>query len=233
MTLDGAPGLGDGTGDPTADFFLFPSEAEDLVELDLNAEFDLFVREISGGVTTRVSLDSDGDEIDDWTSFGALSRDGSHLCFQSYASGLVDDPRVLPGQVYLRPRALDRAATSVYGSGLAGRHGVPAIATDRVPSLGQHVTLEFDNSYGKWTVAVVLLGTESAQIPTGFGADLLVATEHSEVLAIPPAGGEFLGDVPADEFLAGLEWYAQALILDPFAVEGVAFTAGLAITLGW
>lgn len=230
---DGKPSHGEGTGESSLRFVTFRSLEEDLVDGDLNAELDVFLREVSVGVTTRGSIDAAGGELDDYSFGGDVTPDGTVFVFQSNARYVIPGLFHATPQVYARTRSLQRAGTNEYGSGVAGKLGVPSIGTDRPPTMGYDTTLEFGNSLGLWTVAIVLLGEEAAQIPTGFGVDLLVTPLVSVLVAVPTTGGAVSGSIPVHELMPGETWYAQALLVDPYAIDGIASTPGLELVLGW
>ncbi len=74
-----------GDGDTVA----FRSYANDLVANDTNATEDIFVRQLSAGVTTRVSVASNGTQANAWSFAADLSNDGKTVVFTSDASNIV------------------------------------------------------------------------------------------------------------------------------------------------
>ncbi|MCC6169305.1 MAG: PD40 domain-containing protein [Caldilineaceae bacterium] len=88
----------------------FHSRAANLVADDTNGAADVFVRDRTTGITSRVSLGSDGTQADGDATNPALSADGRFVVFQSTATNL--DP-ALPGppdisQTYAHDRATGR-----------------------------------------------------------------------------------------------------------------------------
>ncbi len=67
----------------------FESDATNLVADDLNDVFDVFVKDMASGATTRVSTDGAGGEADDASHFAAISGDGLAVAFASSATNLV------------------------------------------------------------------------------------------------------------------------------------------------
>ncbi|MGI8907007.1 MAG: TolB family protein [Candidatus Sumerlaeaceae bacterium] len=74
----------------------FPSSATNLVAGDTNGVMDAFVRDLSAGTTTRVSVDSSGAQangnsgVDGVGNIGiSISADGTRVAFQSWATNLV------------------------------------------------------------------------------------------------------------------------------------------------
>ena len=70
-------------------FVAFMSDAEDLVPRDLNGREDVFVHDLRTARTTRVSVDSTGNEGDHISWYPEISADGRCVTFGSLASNLV------------------------------------------------------------------------------------------------------------------------------------------------
>jgi Tol biopolymer transport system component len=70
-------------------YIAFYSEASDLVSGDTNGFADIFVRDTQEGITTRVSVSSEGDQADDDSGYPDISSDGRYIVFQSDATNLV------------------------------------------------------------------------------------------------------------------------------------------------
>ncbi|MGI9584252.1 MAG: hypothetical protein ACR2N7_01525 [Acidimicrobiia bacterium] len=68
---------------------VFDSDASDLVDGDSNGFRDVFAHDVATGVTTLVSVASDGTQADMPSSGGSVSDDGSLIVFQSKATNLV------------------------------------------------------------------------------------------------------------------------------------------------
>jgi Tol biopolymer transport system component len=69
-------------------YVAFESDAPDLVAGDANDQMDVFLHDRGSGVTTRVSVASDGSEANSASSRPSISADGV-VAFQSFASNLV------------------------------------------------------------------------------------------------------------------------------------------------
>ncbi|MDP8911926.1 MAG: hypothetical protein M3M94_07670, partial [Actinomycetota bacterium] len=67
----------------------FESSASNLVSGDTNGVSDVFVRDLSAGTTTRVSLSSGGAQGSGASDSAAISADGRFVAFRSFASNLV------------------------------------------------------------------------------------------------------------------------------------------------
>lgn len=92
-------------------FVTFRSPASNLVEGDLNFEQDIFVRDLQLGVTTRVSLSTDGTSVNsDGSRFPAISHGGMHVTFLSDASNLAPRDSNTQSDVFLRDLATGTTA---------------------------------------------------------------------------------------------------------------------------
>jgi hypothetical protein len=67
----------------------FQSRAFELVPDDANGVYDVFVRDLEAGTTTRVSVSSTGGEGDALSRIPAISGDGNVVAFESQATNLV------------------------------------------------------------------------------------------------------------------------------------------------
>jgi VCBS repeat-containing protein len=68
---------------------VFQSNADNLVTGDTNGQSDIFVRDLSTGVVTRLSTNSSGLQVNGSSTHPVLSPDGSQILFASTASNLV------------------------------------------------------------------------------------------------------------------------------------------------
>ena len=70
-------------------FVVFNSRASNLVAGDTNGEVDIFVHDRQTGETTRVSVDSRGNQGNSFSLGSSISADGRFVAFDSSASNLV------------------------------------------------------------------------------------------------------------------------------------------------
>ncbi|MEG4625954.1 calcium-binding protein [Microcoleus sp. w1-18aA5] len=70
-------------------FVAFHSDASNLVPGDTNNRFDIFVRDLLTNTTTRVSVDSAGNQANNSSLSPSISADGRRVAFDSEASNLV------------------------------------------------------------------------------------------------------------------------------------------------
>jgi Tol biopolymer transport system component len=128
VSTNGTGGAANGaSGQPfiSADgrFVSFTSKASNLVPFDTNRVADIFVRDRTARTTRRVSVRSDGGQVDGPSSESSLSRDGRIVVFQSLASGLVAGDTNAGSDVFVHDR-VSRATTRVsVTSGGAEAHG--------------------------------------------------------------------------------------------------------------
>jgi Tol biopolymer transport system component len=125
-------------------FVAFVSDASNLVAGDTNGIADLFVRDLQTGATTRVNLDSGGNQADKGPNYDAcMSADGRFVAFTSDATNLVaGDTNGCP-DVFVHDRVTGvTTRESVSGSGAQGLDGysdLPSISAD-----GRYVAFDSD-----------------------------------------------------------------------------------------
>ena len=71
-------------------YVAFASDAENLVSGDTNGATDTFVHDLQTGMTTRVSVASDGTEGNLNSDYPSMSSDGRYVTFESDADNLVN-----------------------------------------------------------------------------------------------------------------------------------------------
>ena len=71
-------------------FVAFSSSASNLIAEDKNSSNDVFVHDRQTGITSIVSVSSDGIEGNDYSRDTAMSADGRRVAFESWASNLVE-----------------------------------------------------------------------------------------------------------------------------------------------
>jgi hypothetical protein len=118
----------------------FASHASDVVVGDANHTDDVFVHDRATGVTSRVSVASDGTEADLWSLDPALSADGRFVAFWSGASNLVAGDTNGSFDVFVHDRSTgvtSRASVASGGAQADGYSARPAISAD-----GRFVTFD-------------------------------------------------------------------------------------------
>ena len=123
-------------------YVAFSSGASNLVAGDTNGVEDVFVRDRVSGVTTRVSVATDGTQANGGTggsSAPAISADGRYVAFFSYASNLVAGDTIGVGDVFVHDRvtgATTRVSIATDGaqansdSVTSGDNETPSISAD-------------------------------------------------------------------------------------------------------
>ncbi|MDF2534684.1 MAG: domain protein beta Propeller [Bacillales bacterium] len=86
----GSSGSVDGYISANGQYVVFSSSASNLVDSDTNSKTDIFVHNISNGVTTRVNLSVYNVEANNHSYYPVISADGQCVAFASTASNLTD-----------------------------------------------------------------------------------------------------------------------------------------------
>jgi len=133
---------------PGGNLVAFHSDASNLVSSDTNYRTDVFVRDVTRGITTRVSISSTGQQADQGCMWPTLSPDGDFVAFSSTAATLVSNDRNAKMDVFLHQRST-RTTTRVSETvaGLEGNDhsrliGNATSTTTAVSRLGRTVVFE-------------------------------------------------------------------------------------------
>ncbi len=121
-------------------FVAFNSDATNLVAADTNGEWDIFVRDLCLGVTTRVSVASDGTQGDNISYPPDISSDVRYVAFFSLADNLVPGDTNNTWDVFVHDRYTHRTSRASVTS-----HGNQANGASQLPSIsgnGQAVVYE-------------------------------------------------------------------------------------------
>jgi len=111
----------------------FVSSATDLVTGDMNGVDDVFVHDLTTGVTERVSVDSMGNAANDWSAGPSLSNDGQIVAFYSWANNLIATDKNGMGDVFVHDRmsgTTERVSVDSAGKGGNGYSLLPALSSD-------------------------------------------------------------------------------------------------------
>jgi hypothetical protein len=119
-------------------FVAFCSSADNLVPGDTNGQSDVFVRDRLTGVTERVSVNSAGEQGNEWSGWFpvptvSISASGQFVAFTSHASNLVAGDTNGKYDVFVRDRTTDTTErVSVSSSGAQGDDDswFPSISAD-------------------------------------------------------------------------------------------------------
>ncbi len=113
-------------------YVAFVSGATNLVANDTNGSWDIFVRDVVNGTTTRVSVSSAGLEGNGASYAPAISADGRFVAFTSWASNLVTTDLDTSWDVFVHDRLTGQTklvSTPTVG-GVNDTRGAPAISGD-------------------------------------------------------------------------------------------------------
>ena len=186
IATGGAPGQGDVVGYKPAvsadgRVVAFASYAANLVAGDTNDTIDVFVHDRQSGVTTRVSVGSDGAQGNAISEAPALSADGRYVAFESAASTLVPGDTNGTIDVFVHDR-------------VTGTTSRESIATDGSPTVGfgaasQHPSLSADGRF------VAFASSSSALVAgdTNNTTDIFVrdrSTGTTTRVSMTPDGGQ-------------------------------------------
>jgi Tol biopolymer transport system component len=167
LASDGAQGNGDSFDSSISTdgrFVAFESLASNLVSGDTNGARDVFVRDRQTGITTRVSLASDGAQGNGDSFDPSLSADGRFVAFVSDTDNLVSGDTNGVWDVFVHDQGQGEAATWMT---------IP-ISGGTLTSWAYHTTLAFSPQTFTTTVAVTYTGYFPARHPipiamTGIG----------------------------------------------------------------
>ena len=106
---------------PDARYVAFSSYASDLVDNDINGKTDVFVRDLQTGITSLVSVDSNGVQGDGASGTPAISNDGRYIAFASDATNLVAGDDNASGDLFVHDMMTGTTvAVSVSSAGVFG-----------------------------------------------------------------------------------------------------------------
>jgi len=112
---------------------VFSSLAANLVPGDGNQASDIFLRDLGGGSTQRVSVSSSGEEANGGSWTPAVSGDGRYVAFESVASNLVSDDNNSKQDIFVRDTVdgvTIRVSIATDGGDPDGPSWGPAISAD-------------------------------------------------------------------------------------------------------
>jgi Tol biopolymer transport system component len=118
---------------PSGRYLTFASRATNLVPGDTNGTADMFLRDLTTGVTSRVSVGADGAQGNGESGGGDVSSDGRYVAFVSSASNLVAGDTNGTADVFVRDlrTGTTRRASVATGGGQGDQPAQsPAISDD-------------------------------------------------------------------------------------------------------
>jgi Tol biopolymer transport system component len=123
-------------------FVSFDSQATNLVANDSNNSMDVFIHEVLTGETTRVSVNSEGEEGNAGSWNSSMSADGRYVRFTSDASNLVENDLNGAADVFVRDRltgTTERVSVDSAGSEANGFSSGAGLSAD-----GRFVSFQSD-----------------------------------------------------------------------------------------
>ena len=123
-------------------FVAFASAATNLVSGDANARTDIFVRDRALGLTTRVSVNSNGVEADRGAADPVISGNGRFVAFVSLSTNLTDEEPFGYEHIFVHDRQTGETTLVSQSEGwqLVGTSLAPTISAD-----GRFIAFEFED----------------------------------------------------------------------------------------
>ncbi len=114
-------------------FAVFKSFSGNLVPFDTNGVSDIFVHDLRGGVTSRVSVSSAGAQANALSNHASISADGRFVAFASAASNLVTNDTNGASDIFVHDRLLSttsRVSVTSAGQQGNGQSSDPVLSAD-------------------------------------------------------------------------------------------------------
>jgi len=118
-------------------FVAFDSSATNLATGDTNGNWDVFVRDLPNGMTTRVSVDASGAQVSGDSRAPTLSADGRYVAFYSLSPGLVGGDTNGVSDVFVRD--LLTGSNTLVSVDSSGAHANGASSLASIPPDGRYV----------------------------------------------------------------------------------------------
>ncbi len=208
-----------GGGEPNADSFspditpdgryiAFGSQATNLVATDTNAQRDIFVRDLTAGTTTLVSVSSDEAQSDGYSRAAHISNDGRYVAFASDATNLVDGDTNVSTDVFVRD--LVAGTTTRVDVDSVGGEAANGVTSDSISMSGdgRYVTFgsleQLVNSDTNSTGDVYIRDLQSSETTLGsVGEGGVIGDSYSVGGELSPDGEHVVFVSAASNFVAG------------------------------
>jgi len=143
VTSSGTEGNG-ASGEPSissdGNLVAFTSNATNLVSGDTNGVSDVFVRNISAGTTTRISVDSSSVQADKASYQPKISSNGSYVAFTSDATNLISSDTNGCSDIFLRN--LSAGTTQLVSASSSGTLGNRSSFFADISQTGQYIVFQ-------------------------------------------------------------------------------------------
>jgi hypothetical protein len=118
-------------------YVAFPSTANNLVPGDTNNAWDVFVKDLQTGLTTRVSTNISGVQANGISNFASINADGTRVAFLSFASNLVASDTNAKADIFVKD--LTDGTTTRVSSSSTGAEANNASVDSIINSTGMFV----------------------------------------------------------------------------------------------
>jgi hypothetical protein len=216
------------------DWVVYNSSASNLCGIETNNAGDVFVHDVAAGTLVKVSVHPSGQEGQSGNFAYSVSDDALTVAMMGNSFDLLggDANGILDVVVRDRTQPEIYASWQNYGAGWPGTLGIPSFTPSADPVMGTSIDGLIGNSLGKYTVGFLYFGLQPISVPTRLGGTFLVDPIQSMVFLVPPAGAVISTDIPLDDAIVGISFFAQVLVMDEGASKGVSFTPGLELIAG-
>ena len=147
LDQNGGPGNGESFAAAISSdgrFIAFFSSSSDLVPVDTNNNYDIFVRDRQLGTTELVSVDSSGNQGNSGDAWPAISADGMIVAFSSDSTNLVTGDTNFLADIFVHDRSTgitERVSVDSSGNETNGDSNYPSISADgQTVAFGSYAT---------------------------------------------------------------------------------------------
>jgi hypothetical protein len=209
-------------------FVAFGSDASDLVPGDDNGVTDVFVRDTVLGTTTRVSVDSNGNQADGRSVYPVISDDGRYVSFTSESDNLVGGSLFKEDRIYVHDMQTGTTtlvsaphSSSVFSDlspdGRYVTYWSDNAGDSEIPGVGQSIVVvrDLQNS----TEELVATGTDPEMPSTSADGGVVAYSTHAVVYAGSRGsnGGTVTGTAQCNLSIGGItsvNYTVQAIVPD-------------------
>jgi Tol biopolymer transport system component len=216
---DGTPGNAgsfNASFSPDGSKIAFASDASNLVAGDTNNALDVFLKDLSSGVVTRVSTAADGTQRGSDAFLPVFSPDGSKIAFEDVRDLRFNDIQRDIFVKDLTSGALTQVNTAADGTRLGGFAANPAFSPD-----GRSIAFQADTAgFFSFEILVKDLATGAVtQVSTA--ADGTAGNATSQLPAFSPDGRKIAFDSFASNLVAGDTNNANVIFVKDLATGAV------------